>query len=125
MGEADEKQAKVLKNMTAQQAKEKATEKALEKVEERSKSLVGKLGAEDKKLEATRKKLTEAMSQEEQAGADLAKEQAAETAGLLQLASLVQEEHRALHESLGLSHSNITSQLKSSEMTLQALTSEE
>merc|ERR1719171_28798 len=125
MEEMDAKQAGVLKNMTAQQAQEKLTEKALEKVEERSKNLVGKLGAEDSKLEATRKKLTEAMSQEEKAGADLAKEQAAETAGLLQLASLVQEEHRALHESLELSHNNVTSQLKSNEMALEALASKE
>merc|ERR1719235_547017 len=83
------------------------------------------LSSEDAKLEVTQKKLTAAMSAEEKAGADLAKEQAAETAGLLQLASLVQEEHNLLHTRLERAHSNVTNQLRSSEETLEALASKE
>merc|ERR1719321_1107880 len=104
---------------------EEAKVKALEQVDQRSDKLVKELSAEDSNLKAAQKKLTDAMASEEKAGADLAKEQAAESAGLLELASLVQEEHRALHENLQLSHSNITSQLKSQELALEALVSKE
>merc|ERR1719399_2293168 len=65
------------------------------------------------------------MGEEEKAGADLAKEQAAETAGLLQLASLVQEEHRALHASLEQRHQALTHQLSSQEALVASLLSKE
>merc|ERR1719379_157880 len=68
-----------------------------------------------------RKKLEGAMSAEGKASADLAKEQGAETAALLQLASLVQEEHDALHASVEQSHSNVTARLRSNEEAIDAL----
>merc|ERR1719171_2963804 len=125
MGETDMRQALLMKNMTVQQAKEQAKQKALEQVEERSNKIAGELGAEDSKIEIARKKLLDAMNSEEKAGADLAKEQAAETAALFQLAALVQEEHATLHTSLEQSHSNVTMQLRSNEETLEALASKE
>merc|ERR1719327_1514381 len=65
------------------------------------------------------------MGEEEKAGADLAKEQAAETASLLQLVSIVQEEHRVLHANLQQSHRNMSNRLKSSELALETLVSKE
>merc|ERR1719327_358497 len=65
------------------------------------------------------------MGEEEKAGADLAKEQAAETASLLQLVSIVQEEHRVLHAKLQQSHRNMSNRLKSSELALETLVSKE
>merc|ERR1719379_118030 len=70
-----------------------------------------------------RKKLEGAMSAEGKASADLEKEQGAETAALLQLASLVQEEHDALHTSVEQSHSNVTARLRSNEEAIEALAS--
>merc|ERR1719335_2101947 len=125
LGAQDAKQKKLLKEAGVQQKTEEAKQKDLEKLELKSQGLVGKLSAEDAKLEAARKKVTDAMNSEEKAGADLAKEQAAETASLLQLASLVQEEHRVLHASLEQSHRNLTSKLRSNEVALSAIMSEE
>merc|ERR1719421_1775237 len=125
LGAQDAKQKKLLKEAGVQQKKEEATQKDLEKLEQKSQGLVGKLSAEDAKLEAAQKKVTDAMNSEEKAGADLAKEQAAETASLLQLASLVQEEHRVLHASLEQSHRNLTSKLRSNEVALSAIMSKE
>merc|ERR1719335_915477 len=125
LGAQDAKQKKLLMEAGVQQKKEEAKQKDLEKLEQKSQGLVGKLSAEDAKLEAAQKKVTDAMSSKEKAGADLAKEQAAETASLLQLASLVQEEHRVLHASLEQSHRNLTSKLRSNEVALSAIMSEE
>merc|ERR1719161_3300657 len=125
LGAQDAKQKKLLKEAGVQQKKEEATQKDLEKLEQKSQGLAGKLSAEDTKLEAAQKKVTDAMSLEEKAGADLAKEQAAETASLLQLASLVQEEHRVLHASLEQSHRNLTSTLRSNDLALSAIMSKE
>merc|ERR1719335_1861192 len=125
LGAQDAKQKKLLKEAGVQQKKEEAKQNDLEKLEQKSQGLAGKLSAEDAKLEAAQKKVTEAMSSEEKVGADLAKEQAAETASLLQLASLVQEEHRVLHASLEQSHRNLTSKLRSNEVALSAIMSKE
>merc|ERR1719171_190594 len=91
--------------------------------EARAANLVSQMNAEDSKLEIARKKLEGAMSAEGKASADLAKEQGAETAALLQLASLVQEEHNALHASVEQSHSNVTARLRSNEEAIDALAS--
>merc|ERR1719335_1209802 len=123
LGAQDAKEKKLLKEAGVQQKKEEAKQKDLEKLEQKSQGLAGKLSAEDAKLEAAQKKLLDAMNSEEKAGADLAKEQAAETAALFQLAALVQEEHATLHTSLEQSHSNVTMQLRSNEETLEALAS--
>merc|ERR1719465_166464 len=125
LGAQDAKQKKLLKEAGVQQKKEEAKQKDLEKLEEKSQGLAGKLSAEDAKLEVAQKKVTDAMSAEEKAGADLAKEQAAETASLLQLASLVQEEHRVLHASIEQSHRNLTSTLRSNDLALSAIMSKE
>jgi len=125
LAEQAKKEAQLLKNAAGQQATEQAKVKALEEVDSKSDKLVKELSAEDSKLEAARTKLTEAMGAEEQAGADLAKEQAAETAGLLELATLVQEEHRVLHQRIERSHNNISSQLKSHESALESLVTQE
>merc|ERR1719388_152780 len=45
--------------------------------------------------------------------------------GLLQLASLLQEEHQVLHSNLELSHKHITNKLKSNQVALDALSSKE
>merc|ERR1719240_2311023 len=123
LGAQDAKEKKLLKEVGVQQKKEEAKQNDLEKLEQQSQGLAGKLSAEDAKLEAAQKKVTDAQKSEEKAGADLAKEQAAETESLLQLASLVQEEHRVLHASLEQSHRNLTSKLKSSEVALAAMMS--
>merc|ERR1719214_161614 len=80
LGAQDAKQKKLLKETGDQQKKEEAKQKDLEKLEQKSQGLAGKLSAEDAKLEAAQKKVTDAMNSEEKAGADLAQEQAAETA---------------------------------------------
>merc|ERR1719515_206433 len=125
MGALDAKQAKLLKDTGAVQAKEEATQKDLEKLSNKEKGLTGKLNEEDAKLEVAQKKVADAMGEEEKAGADLAKEQAAETAGLLQLASLVQEEHRVLHASLEQKHKDLTHKLSSNEALVASLLSKE
>merc|ERR1719171_1209904 len=121
LGESDAEEAKVMKKMNVTQAKEQAKQKLLAAAEQRAAKLVSQMNAEDSKLEVARKKLENAMSAEEKASADLAKEQGAETAALLQLASLVQEEHATLHASVEQSHSNVTARLKSNEEAIEAL----
>merc|ERR1719171_538854 len=121
LGESDAEEANVMKKMNATQAKEQAKQKLLEAAEARAANLVSQMNAEDSKLEIARKKLEGAMSAEGKASADLAKEQGAETAALLQLASLVQEEHDALHANVEESHSNVTARLRSNEEAIDAL----
>merc|ERR1719387_1008153 len=121
LGESDAEEATVMKKMNATQAKEQAKQKLLEAAEARAANLVSQMNAEDSKLEIARKKLEGAMSAEGKASADLAKEQGAETAALLQLASLVQEEHDALHASVEQSHNNVTARLRSNEEAIDAL----
>merc|ERR1719316_584063 len=104
------------------QANETDVENRLQQVEQRQGAIIEAIAASDKNLTAAEDAVTAATEETEKAEADAAAEQEAETGALLQLVSLIQEEHRVLHESLQESHKNNTARLASHEATLQALT---
>merc|ERR1719183_1563783 len=104
--------------MASVQAKEAASQLLMKKAEDK----FGKVSADMEKvgndLSAAEKEVTVAVEEAEKAEQDLAGQQSDETAALMQLASLIQEEHQVLHDHLHKQHAEDAARLRNHDVAL-------